>query len=291
MQTPGSPVRGAIRQQGRNRSSRGRWPRMFAQDHKDLGRAPSRRCWPQVVSNLLDLTCSAAEQCPMEKKKDLSAVVSTSSQSVDLAVDRGCSTFLEVDVSFTELLARNSTAGEIKLDGERLVKWDVVSETSGTATTLDMDVWGPDGQLLTIDASPTEDASAGSEMLLGGAAARMESGQTPEVTGGVQLETVDAAGDRATFQFQAPTSDLSTPFFQPGAGVDFTAASGARLLTDWDASVEAQIWDPSDTDAGVMMTMSVTGSSSGGLFHIRDGDGGKRRQTVDELVYGGNEQF
>jgi len=197
---------------------------------------------------------------------DLSADVSSSSQSVDLTVDSGSSPILEVDISFTELLARNSSAGEIKLEGERLVKWDVVSATSGTATTLDMDVWDPDGQLLTIDASLTEDASAGSEVLLGSAAVRMESGQAPEAIGGVRLETVDAAGDRATFQLQVLTSDLSTPFFQLDAGVDFTAASGVRLLTDWDASVEAHVWDPSDTDAGVMMTMSVTGSSSGGVF-------------------------
>ncbi|CAK0864284.1 unnamed protein product [Prorocentrum cordatum] len=208
---------------------------------------------------------------------DLSADVSTSSQSVDLTVDSGSSTFLEVDVSFAELPTGDSAAGEIRLEGERLVKWDVVSETSGTATTWDVDVWDPDGQLLAVDASLTEGDPSGSALLRGSAAVRLESGQAPEALGGVRLEAVDAAGDRATFQLQVLTSDLSTPFFQLDAGVDFTAAGGLRLLTDWDASAEAQVWDPSDTDAGVMMTVSVTGSSSGGVFTsgmaMEDNDG------------------
>ena len=85
-----------------------------------------------------------------------------------------------------------------------------------------------------------------------------------ETLGGVRLESVDS-GARAGAELLLLGADLQQPFFQFAAGIDFTAAGAARLLTDWDGSVAVELRDPGNLTA-LLMSMSLSGTSSGGVF-------------------------
>jgi hypothetical protein len=192
----------------------------------------------------------------------LGADVSASSQSIKLTVDGDSGAMLEVDIANSELVTSVSSVGDVLLGGERVFKWDFLAEESDSANTLDLDVYDSGGLLAAVDARTSEDASAGTRVSTANVSLRQDS--QLETLGGVRFETVDS-GARAAAELQLLGADLQQPFLHLNASINFTAASAARLLTDWDAAVAAQLRDPGDP-AELLMSMLVTGTSQWGAF-------------------------
>jgi hypothetical protein len=192
----------------------------------------------------------------------LGADVSASSQSIKLTVDGDSGAMLEADIAISELVTSVSSVGDVLVGGERVVKWDFLAEESGTATTLDLDVYDSEGLLVAVDARTSEDASAGTRVSTANVSLKQDS--QLETLGGVRFETVDS-GARAAAELQLLGADLQQPFLHLNANINFTAASAARLLTDWDAAVVAQLRDPGDSTT-LLMSMLVTGASQLGVF-------------------------
>jgi len=192
----------------------------------------------------------------------LDADVSASAQTIQLTVDGASGAMLEVDIANRELTTRDSSAGDVLLGGERVFKWDFLLEESGSTITLDVDVHDSAGVLAAVHATSSEDAVAGTWVSTANVSLRQD--DKLETLGGVRLETVDS-GARVAAGLQILGEDLQDPFLQLAAGVDFTAAGAARLLTDWEASVAAELRDPRDL-AALLVSMSLNGTSSGGVF-------------------------
>lgn len=169
---------------------------------------------------------------------------------------------LEVDIANSELATSASSAGDVLVGGERVFKWDFLAEESGSATTLDLDIYDSGGLLATLDARTSEDASAGTRVSTANVSLKQDS--QLETLGGVRFETVDS-GALAGAKLQLLGADLQQPFLHLDASINFTAAGAARLLTDWDAAVVAELRDPGDP-AALQMSMLVTGTSHLGVL-------------------------
>jgi hypothetical protein len=165
--------------------------------------------------------------------------------------------------------------GDVKFGGDRVCKWDFLWAESGSTTTVDLVVHDSEGLLATVDAKTSDGVSTANVSF------KQES--QLQTLGGVRLELEDSSA-----QLQLLVGASLQKFFQLDAGI-----GSSRLLTDWEATVAAQLWDPAQP-ATLLMSGSVQGTSSGGTFttetEIKNG-AGAQVMTLSTTGTSGSDQI
>jgi hypothetical protein len=208
------------------------------------------------------------------------------------------SKLVDVTMSSNEGTPDSTMTGDVKIDGERLVKWDGKWTDAGVSGTGQVAVYDKDGWVGTIFASTTDDESSG---VMGASANFSQDGAFDflDEIHGVVFQTLDHNQRVSAFLGVLDKQELA--FANLTAFMDFTSQGSDRLLSDFVGSVNLTFRDPAAEDKSVVDLRGFVGAtSSGGEFSMcmggygsaddSDGETFKMSGTssADRITFSGN---